>query len=236
MSIGLHATGLQHRYGGRVVLAGLELHLRPGEVLGLLGPNGAGKSTTFGILSGRIKPVAGTVRLDGESLDGLPLWRRVRKGLGYLAQEPTVIRAMTVAENVGLAIGQVDVKDALARAGLGELADERAGTLSGGERRRLEIARSLATTPRYLLMDEPFSGVDPVGVEGLQQTIRGLAESGLGVLLTDHAVRAAMGVCDRVILLDQGQEMARGTPSEIAADARVRDRYLGTVFDDVVGT
>jgi lipopolysaccharide export system ATP-binding protein len=227
----LRAQGLRHSYGGLQVLSGLDLHLSAGEVLGLLGPNGAGKSTTFAILAGQLRPDAGTVHLEERCMDGLPLWRRVRAGLGYLAQEPTVIRAMTVADNIGLIGPGVDVSACLAAAGLSERAGAMAGTLSGGERRRLEIARSLATGPRVMLMDEPFSGVDPVGVEDLKRIIRELAADGLGVLLTDHAVRAALLCCDRVVLLDRGQVMAHGTPAEVAADARVRDRYLGSEFD-----
>jgi lipopolysaccharide export system ATP-binding protein len=226
----LIAKGLRHSYGGREVLSGIDLELGPGEVLGLLGPNGAGKSTTFAILAGRLRPGAGTVELSGTCLDGMPLWQRVRAGLGYLAQEPSVVRSMTVADNIGLVGGAVDVAQVLLRAGLSARASAPAGSLSGGERRRLEIARSLATKPRFLLMDEPFSGVDPVAVSGLAKTIRGLVEGGLGVLLTDHAVRAALGVCDRVVLLDQGRVMASGTPAEVAADERARDRYLGPDF------
>ncbi len=236
MSASLRATGLSHRYSGRWVLQDLDLSLGPGEVLGLLGPNGAGKSTTFGIIAGRVRPDAGTIELDGTCLDGMPLWRRVQAGLGYLGQDPSVIRQMSVSDNIGLVGGSVDVSAVLETVGIGELAAAQAGTLSGGERRRLEIARSLATQPRYLLMDEPFSGVDPVGVEALQTTIRNLVDRGLGVLLTDHAVRAALGVCDRVVLLDQGRVMARGTPVEIAADPRVRDRYLGTEFAGSIAT
>lgn len=214
-----------------MVLHGLDLQVYAGEVLGLLGPNGAGKSTTFSILAGRLQPDSGTVYMGADCLDGLPLWRRVRAGLGYLSQEPSVIRAMTVADNIGLVGSGVNVAAALEAAGLTDLADAPASTLSGGERRRLEIARSLATAPDVLLMDEPFSGVDPVGVDGLKQTIRQLASRQMGVLLTDHAVRAALEVCDRVILLDQGQVMKAGTPSEVAADPHVQSRYLGTEFD-----
>jgi len=230
VTVGLSARGLTQRYHGREVLSGLDLELQPGEVLGLLGPNGAGKSTAFGIIAGLVRPLTGSVSMDGACMDALPLWRRVRAGLGYLAQEPTVIRGLSVGDNIRLVPGQVDLPSLLERTGLTDLVDSSAGTLSGGERRRLEIARCLATGPRYLLMDEPFSGVDPVGVEALQRTIRVLVEDGLGVLLTDHAVRAALGVCHRAIILDAGCVMARGAPSDVVENSHVRARYLGEEF------
>lgn len=232
----LEGRGLQRSFGGRRVVAGVDLQVSPGEVVGLLGPNGAGKTTAFRILAGLLDPDGGTVWLDGQDVTAWPLPRRARAGLGYLAQVPTVFRGLTVAQNVRLALEarRVPAQRALPlleEAGLGHLAQARAETLSGGERRRLEIARCLAQEPRVLLMDEPFAGVDPVAVADLQARVRGLAAAGLAVLLTDHAVREALGVCDRAIVLDGGVVQRAGTPQEVVADERVRARYLGDIFD-----
>jgi len=231
---GLIATGLRRTLGGRLVLGGVDLAVRPGEVVGLLGPNGAGKTTCFRLIAGLDRADAGTVTLDGAPLDGLPLWRRVRLGLGYLSQEPSVFRGLTVRENLLVPLerlGEAARADGLLEeAGLAHLAGSQAGTLSGGERRRLEIARCLAANPRVLLLDEPFSGVDPVAVADLQGRIRALAARGLGVLITDHAVREALGVCDRALLLDGGRPMLGGTPEEVARDPTARARYLGAGF------
>lgn len=230
----LRALGLRRTLGGRRVLDGVELEVGPGEVVGLLGPNGAGKSTCFKLIAGLDRADAGEVWLGDRRLDGLPLWRRVHLGLGYLAQEPSVFRGLTVAENVLVPLerrGEAGQLDALLEeAGLAHLRDAMAGSLSGGERRRLEIARCLASAPAVLLLDEPFSGVDPVAVADLQVRIRGLARRGIGVLLTDHAVREALGICDRAVLLDGGRPMVSGTPAEVAADPYARARYLGAGF------
>ncbi len=232
---GLRGRGLRRVHGGRAVLAGLDLLVRPGEVLGLLGPNGAGKTTCFRILAGLDEADAGAVTLDGLPLDGLPLWRRVRAGLGYLAQEPSVFRDLSVEDNLRVPLeargaGVGEAEGLLDQLGLLPLRRARAGTLSGGERRRLEIARSLAARPRVLLLDEPFAGVDPVAVAVLQRHIRGLAAAGIGVLLTDHAVHEALHICDAAILLDAGQAMVRGSPEAVAADPFARARYLGPDF------
>lgn len=233
---GLEARGLRKVLGGRTVVASLGLHVRPGEVVGLLGPNGAGKTTTFRMLAGLLAPDAGEVLLDGQRLTGLRLWERVRRGLGYLPQEPSVFRRLSVADNVAVALegsgrGGGEVAGILAEAGLAALAGQPAGRLSGGERRRLELARCLAAAPRIVLLDEPFSGVDPVAVSELQGRIRALAERGIGVLLTDHAVREALGSCDRALILDAGEVMAQGTPEVVAAHAHARARYLGADFE-----
>ena len=228
------ARGLGRAFGGRRVLDGLDLDVAPGEVVGLLGPNGAGKSTAFKLIAGLERAEQGSVTLDGARLDGLPLWRRVRLGLGYLAQEPSVFRGLSVEENLRVPLERLgaagDVDRLLAEAGLEHLRSSVAGALSGGERRRLEIARCLASRPRILLLDEPFSGVDPVAVADLQRRIRALAQRGIGVLLTDHAVREALGICDRAIVLDGGRPMVRGSPAEVAADPYARARYLGEGF------
>ena len=231
----LLATKLSHTYGGRLVLHDLDLEVNPGEVVGLLGPNGAGKSTAIGLISGVVPVQRGSVQLDGHKLDGMRAWERVREGLAYLPQDASVLRNCTVRENLLIAadVGgftQEQVDHQIEGAGLDSVAHQRAGLLSGGERRRLEIARCLMTNPQVFLMDEPFAGVDPVGIEGIQQTILELAAGGMGVLLTDHAVHATLRVCDRAIILDQGTVMAMGCPEEIVANQVVRDRYLGSEF------
>ena len=231
----LTAKGLSRSYGGRVVLHSLDLKVGAGEIVGLLGPNGAGKSTAMGIIAGHVVPDAGTVCIGEKCFDGWPLWRRVRSGLGFLAQEPAVLRDMSVLENISIAaeahaVGQDVVAKQLDNMGLSALAGERAGTLSGGERRRLEIARCLVGGPRFILMDEPFAGVDPLGIETLQETVRALAKQGIGVLITDHAVQATLGVCDRGLILDGGKVMMAGCPDEIVDNREVRERYLGSRF------
>jgi lipopolysaccharide export system ATP-binding protein len=235
----LVARGLNKTLSGRRIVADVDLDVAPGRVVGLLGPNGAGKTTCFKMITGLLRPDSGTVTLDGVDLGRLPLHRRVQRGLGYLPQEPSVFRALTVRDNVGAALEAKgrpasEAMSHLEALGLLALADAPAGKLSGGERRRLEIARCLALEPTVLLLDEPFAGVDPVGVQDLQERIGRLATRGLGILLTDHAVREALGICDEAIILDAGTAMARGTPAEVAADAGVRARYLGDRFGDFV--
>lgn len=234
MSAGLEVRGLVRAYGGRRVVDGVDLHVEPGEIVGLLGPNGAGKTTCFRMITGLELPDAGEVRLGGASLERLPLWRRVRLGLGYLPQDPSVFRKLTARQNLEVALeGTGERGRALAlleEAGLAHLAEAPAGTLSGGERRRLEIARCLALRPAVVLLDEPFSGVDPVAVADLARRVRALARQGIGVLLTDHAVREALRICDRALLLDGGRVMVSGSPSEVANDAFARSRYLGHDF------
>ena len=231
----LLATGLSHSYGGRLVLHALNFEVNPGEVVGLLGPNGAGKSTAIELIAGIIPAQCGSVQLGESKLDGMRAWERVREGLAYLPQDASVLRNCTVRENLRIAaeVGgftpeQVDQH--IETAGLLPVAHQRAGLLSGGERRRLEITRCLMTNPQVFLMDEPFAGVDPVGIEGIQQTIVELAANGIAILLTDHAVHATLRVCDRAIILDQGSVMAMGCPEEIVANQVVRDRYLGSGF------
>jgi lipopolysaccharide export system ATP-binding protein len=231
---GLVASGLGKAYGRRRVVDGVSLSVRPGEVHGLLGPNGAGKTTVFRLLAGVESPDTGTVHLDGRALVRLPLHRRAALGLGYLPQEDTLFRDLDVLGNVAIAAsmrpGGPPPLELLARVGIAALATRRVDGLSGGERRRLEIARLLALGPRVLLLDEPFAGIDPVAVGGLQRLTRALAAGGLGVLITDHAVRETLAICDRATLLDGGIIQVEGTPSVVAADARARARYLGADF------
>jgi lipopolysaccharide export system ATP-binding protein len=235
----LVARGLLKRRGGRPVVQDVDIDVFPGEVVGLLGPNGAGKSSTFHLLTGRLQADGGTVVLAGQALTGLPLWQRARRGLGYLPQEPSLLLDLTAVDNLCLALeargarpqdARREARARLDRVGLAELGDRPARSLSGGEARRVEIARCLAGAPSVLLLDEPFSGVDPVAVSALQALIRELAASGMAVLLTDHAVHATLPICDRAIVLVEGRTLAQGPPAVLAADPHVRARFLGPDF------
>ncbi len=231
----LQATGLRKSFAGRPVVDGVDLTVSAGEIVGLLGPNGAGKTTVFRMLAGLLAPDGGRVILGERDITGLPLHARARLGLGYLPQQPTVFVGLSVRANVELVLEargrpRSAADGLLAEAGLEHLARAAAETLSGGERRRLEIARCLAGEHRLVLLDEPFAGVDPVAVQDLQRRVRDLAERGLGLLLTDHAVREALGICDRVLVIDGGVAVCAGTPEHVAADPRVQARYLGEGF------
>lgn len=233
----LIATGLTKAYKGRTVVDGVDLRVQPGEIVGLLGPNGAGKTTTFKLILGLVRQDHGTVTF-GDELDGLPLHRRARLGLGYLPQGPSVFRRLSVLDNLLVlleTLGKPDpagrAADLLARFELRELAGQRASTLSGGERRRLELARALCSDPRVLLSDEPFSGVDPIAATAVTAAFADLAASGVGVLLTDHTVREALGICDRVYLIVEGRVVETGTPTEIRGSEVARRLYLGAGFD-----
>lgn len=230
----LEAQEIGRSYGGRRVLHRFSLAVEAGEVHGLLGPNGAGKTTAFRILAGVEESDTGAVLLDGVRVEGLPLHRRARMGLGYLPQEDTLLVDLSVEENVALASrlsrSGVGLEALLGRVGLAGLARARVPGLSGGERRRLALARLLALRPRVLLLDEPFAGVDPVAVAGFQQLVRSLAGEGVAVLVTDHAVRETLAICDRATLLDGGEIQVSGTPSQVSADPHARARYLGPDF------
>jgi len=235
----LHARGLSKSFRGRKVVDGVSFDVNAGEVVGLLGPNGAGKTTSFHCVVGLLHPDEGEVHLGGQDLSGLPLHRRARMGLGYLPQEPSIFRKLTVRQNLLLVLeghgvhgdearGRTD--DVLQEFDLLRVADSLGEQLSGGERRRTEIARALLAEPRFLLFDEPFAGIDPIAVHELQRLIGKLRERGLGVLISDHAVRETLGICDRAVLLVEGRLLEAGTPPQIAASERARAVYLGERF------
>jgi lipopolysaccharide export system ATP-binding protein len=236
----LVAQDLRKSFRGRAVVRGVSLRLQEGEIVGLLGPNGAGKTTTFRILTGLERAEVGRVLLNGADVTRLPLHARARRGLGYLPQEPTVFRRLTVSDNLRAVLEVTGLsrpeREARAERLLGEFAlthlgRARAETLSGGERRRLEIARALCTEPAFLLLDEPFTGLDPIAVAEVQRLLLPLArERGLGLFVTDHAAREILGVCDRVYLMHEGEIACQGTAAEVASSALAREVYLGEGF------
>ncbi len=236
----LQATGLRKTYGGRCVVDDVALSVRPGEIVGLLGPNGAGKTTSFNMVVGLVRPDRGSVKLGERELGGMPMHRRARAGLGYLPQEASIFRKLTVRQNMlavlelqgGLSSSQrqQSADQIIAEFGLGHVQNSLGETLSGGERRRAEIARSLLPQPRFMLFDEPFAGVDPINVGELQKEIHRLAKKGLGVLITDHNVRDTLGICDRAYIIAMGRILEEGTPAEIANSSRARSVYLGENF------
>lgn len=236
----LTAHGLGKRYHARQVVRDVGLDLTSGEIVGLLGPNGAGKTTVFYMIVGLIRSDAGDIRLDDEDVTQLPIHARARRGIGYLPQEASVFRKLSVADNV-LAIleSRVDLDDAGRERVLEELLDELhiahirnslGISLSGGERRRVEIARALAADPRFILLDEPFAGVDPLSVLDIQRIIEHLRDRGIGILITDHNVRETLGICTRAYIISDGEVIAAGTPAEILESDRVREVYLGQHF------
>jgi len=236
----LEARGLVKAYRKRRVVDGVSFSVHPGEVVGLLGPNGAGKTTSFSMVVGLVQPDGGSVLLGGRELSGLPMHQRAKAGLGYLPQEASIFRKLTVRENF-LAVLELDrslsraerlarADAAIAEFGLGKVADSLGETLSGGERRRAEIARSLLPNPRFMLFDEPFAGVDPINVAELQKEIARLKARGLGILITDHNVRDTLRICDRAYIIAAGQILEEGTPDAIARSERARRAYLGEDF------
>ncbi|MEM9221311.1 MAG: LPS export ABC transporter ATP-binding protein [Pseudomonadota bacterium] len=236
---GLVVRALAKTYGRRAVVSNVSLHLRQGETVGLLGPNGAGKTTVFYMITGLIKPDAGTITLDGFDVTALPMYRRARLGIGYLPQEASIFRGLSVAQNVmaileltepSRAERKAQLDDLLAEFGLSALADAPATSLSGGERRRVEIARALASRPDFMLLDEPFAGVDPIAVAEIQTLVRHLTQRGIGVLITDHNVRETLGLIDRATIIAAGSVLTEGTPDEIVSNADVRRLYLGDNF------
>ena len=235
----LIARGLAKAYRGRQVVKGASLGVRRGEAVGLLGPNGAGKTTCFYMITGLVPPDAGTIELDGHDVTALPMYQRARLGIGYLPQEASIFRGLSVEKNI-LAVLEVTERDRARRMErLDELLDEFKIThlrkspspaLSGGERRRLEIARALASDPAFMLLDEPFAGVDPIAVGDIQDLVRHLTRRGIGVLITDHNVRETLGLIDRAYIIAAGEVLTHGSPNEIVANADVRRLYLGEQF------
>ena len=235
----LQATELSKAYRGRRVVDNVNLEIRQGEVVGLLGPNGAGKTTTFYILVGLARADFGRVMLDEEDISDLPMYLRARSGISYLPQEPSVFRKLTVEENLLAVLETLPItaeqrrdrlEEMLAQVGLEGVRQSKAYVLSGGERRRLEIARSLALQPMFILLDEPFSGIDPLTVMDLQKIIAELSAGGIGVLVTDHNVRETLAVTDRAYIIHAGKILSAGTPEELSSDAEVRRLYLGENF------
>jgi lipopolysaccharide export system ATP-binding protein len=235
----LSAAGLVKRYGKRRVVDGVSLHVEPGEVVGLLGANGAGKTTTFYMIIGLERPDGGRISLAGRDITKLPMYLRARLGVGYLPQEPSVFRKMTAGENVLAVLETMGLsreeryrrlEELLAEFGIQHVRHTRGDALSGGERRRTEIARALATEPQFILLDEPFAGIDPKAVDDIQQMILYLRGRGIGILITDHNVRETLGVTDRAYIMAEGRIFRAGGPLELTEDAEVRRLYLGEKF------
>ncbi len=235
----VETRGLVKEYRRRRVVNGVDMNVREGEIVGLLGPNGAGKTTSFYMITGLIRPTSGHVYFKGRDVTRLPMFRRARMGLGYLSQEPSIFRNLTVEENVmaileTLPIGGRErrrrLEYLLDELKIGYLAKQKAYTLSGGERRRLEITRALVTDPALILLDEPFSGVDPLAVYDVQQIIRDLKQRGLGILITDHNVRETLSVVDRAYVIYSGEVLTEGTREFLVNDPQAREKYLGKAF------
>jgi lipopolysaccharide export system ATP-binding protein len=235
----LHARDLFKRFGAVEAVRDVRLAVGAGEVVGLLGPNGAGKTTTFNMIVGRVRPTAGRVYLGEEEITDLPMYQRARKGITYLPQEPSIFRKLTVEENI-LAILETlpmrrHARHERARSLMAELdltskRKQKGSTLSGGERRRVEITRALVLDPRFLLLDEPFSGIDPIAVIDIQKIIQQLRERGIGIVITDHNVRETLNICDRAYIIKDGRIIREGSPAEITEDPTVREIYLGQNF------
>ncbi|MEO7064262.1 MAG: LPS export ABC transporter ATP-binding protein [Dokdonella sp.] len=236
----LSASGLRKSFRGRAVVRDFEFSLDQGEIVGLLGPNGAGKTTCFYMIVGLIAADAGTIRIDERDVTTLPMHARARLGVGYLPQEASVFRSLSVADNV-LAIlelradldhagRQAELEALLDDLQIGHIAGQKGVSLSGGERRRVEIARALAAKPRFMLLDEPFAGIDPISVVDIQRIVRQLKSRGIGILITDHNVRETLGICERAYIMSEGAVLAQGDPAEILANEQVREVYLGREF------
>jgi lipopolysaccharide export system ATP-binding protein len=235
----LYTEGLAKGFAGRTVVNGVDLAVSSGEVVGLLGPNGAGKTTTFYMVVGLAKPDGGRVFLDGEPITELPMYQRARRGISYLPQEPSVFRRLTVRENLLAVLETMPLEPVRRRERVEELlgefrvehiANSRGYALSGGERRRVEIARALATNPAFILLDEPFAGIDPIAVIDIQNIITALKGKGLGVLISDHNVRETLGVCDKAYIMSAGEVLECGDPVQISQSKKAREIYLGEKF------
>ena len=235
----LRAERLSKSYAGRRVVDDVSIEVHAGEVVGLLGPNGAGKTTTFYMIVGLTRPNAGTVFLNGEDVTTLPMYERARRGVSYLPQEPSVFRKLTVEENIRAILETLDLsaderrdrcRRLLDELGIARLAKNKAYSLSGGERRRVEITRALVISPSFMLLDEPFAGIDPIAVVDIQNIVTQLKERGIGVLITDHNVRETLDICDRAYILNEGTVLEEGIPARIAESPRAREIYLGEKF------
>lgn len=236
----LRSDNLIKYYGSRQVVKGISLEVNQGEIVGLLGPNGAGKTTTFYMVVGFIKPTSGKVYLEGDEITSLPMYRRAQRGVGYLPQEPSVFRKLTVEDNIRAVLEMTTLSKADQKDKLETLIDEfslhrvrqsNGDTLSGGERRRTEIARALATDPKFILLDEPFAGIDPIAVEDIQHIVARLKLRNIGILITDHNVQETLSITDRAYLMFEGSILKSGTAEELAADEMVRKVYLGQNFE-----
>lgn len=236
----LEAVGLEKSYHKKKVVDGVSVRVERGEIVGLLGPNGAGKTTTFSLILGLIPQEEGEIYLDGENITNLPMYARARKGLCLLPQEASAFRKLSVEDNL-LSIREVregsgsrrrgDLQETLSEFGLDKLINAKAFTLSGGERRRLEIARAIVTNPEYMLLDEPFTGIDPLAISDLQEIIMSLKSKGIGLLITDHSVRETLRITDRAYIINNGKILKEGTPKELVSSQEVRDNYLGEEFN-----
>ncbi len=236
----LRSENLVKRYGSRTVVKGVSVDVSQGEIVGLLGPNGAGKTTTFYMCVGFVKPTDGRVFLDREDITSLPMYKRAQRGVGYLPQEASVFRKLTVSENIKAVLEMTDLSKADQRVKHDSLIEEfrlqkvmnsNGDTLSGGERRRTEIARALATSPRFILLDEPFAGIDPIAVEDIQSIVAALKLKNIGILITDHNVQETLSITDRTYLMFEGEILKSGSAEELAADELVRKVYLGQNFE-----
>ena len=239
MPMRLSTQDLVKRYGERRVVDGVSLELECGEIVGLLGPNGAGKTTTFHMITGFIRPEQGAIMLDGRDITRMPVYKRARLGLGYLSQEPSIFRKLSVEDNVRAILEMLGVpkseqvarvEELLAKFNVGHLKKQRGGTLSGGERRRVELARALASRPSFLLLDEPFTGIDPIVRAEIQDIVRKLRDEGLGILITDHNVRETLEITDRAYIMYDARVLLAGTSEDLVKDEKARQVYLGERF------
>ena len=237
----IKVESLEKQYKGRKVVSGVSLHVKEGEVIGLLGPNGAGKTTTFYMIVGLVRPNKGHVYLNGEDVTSLPMYKRARLGLGYLPQEPSIFKKLTVEDNLRLLLEVVEpispdqfdsrINELIMDLGLNHVRTSKGYQLSGGEKRRVEIARSLSLNPSFILLDEPFAGVDPIAVSEIQEIIKTLKAKGIGIIITDHNVRETLAITDRSYIIHQGEILLSGKPAEIASSDIAKKYYLGESFE-----